>query len=68
MTTALFIELVAKVGLPAAEYAFSRFIADKDKPATQELLQNLKELSQDTSADALREAGIELRNGQVIRL
>lgn len=68
MTAALFIELVAKVGVPAAEWAYGLYINSGDKKMTPEQLATLRELSTYTSHDALKQAGIEIKNGQVVRL
>ena len=68
MNVALFIELVAKVGVPAAEWAYSLYINRGEAKMSPEVLETLRELSTYTSHDALAKAGIEIKNGQVVRL
>lgn len=67
MTYALFIELVAKVGLPAAEYLYARYV-NKDDVVSKTDLDALRELAAYSSHEALEAAGIKIVNGQVVRL
>jgi hypothetical protein len=67
MTTVLFIELVAKVGLPAAEFLYARYVK-KDEILTADDLETLRTLAAYTSHEALEQAGIKIVNGQVVHL
>lgn len=66
MTTALFIELVAKVGLPAAEFLYSRYV-NRDDIISKEDLETLRELANYSSHEALTAVGISIVNGKVIK-